>query len=67
MIILDGKKIANQINQTIIPRIERLKEKNISPTLAVVLANETIESKIYVTMKQKTCEFLFYYHYLHLV
>jgi methylenetetrahydrofolate dehydrogenase (NADP+)/methenyltetrahydrofolate cyclohydrolase len=56
MIILDGKKIANQINQTIIPRIERLKEKNISPTLAVVLANETIESKIYVTMKQKTCE-----------
>jgi len=28
MIILDGKKIANQINQTIIPRIERLKESN---------------------------------------
>ena len=45
MIILDGKKLANQINQTIIPRIERLKEKNISPTLAVVLANETVESK----------------------
>ena len=56
MIILDGKKLANQINQTIIPRIERLKEKNISPTLAVVLANETVESKTYVTMKQKTCE-----------
>ena len=56
MIILDGKKLANQINQTIIPRIKRLKEKNISPTLAVVLANETVESKTYVTMKQKTCE-----------
>ena len=56
MIILDGKTLANNINQTIIPRIERLKEKNISPTLAVVLANETVESKTYVTMKQKTCE-----------
>ena len=45
MIILDGKKLANEINQTIIPRIKRLKEKNISPTLAVVLATKLLKVK----------------------
>ena len=56
MILLDGKKISTQINQGITNRIKILKENNILPSLAVILANETIESKTYVSMKQKMCE-----------
>ena len=55
MIILDGKKVASIFQESLIERITSLKEKNVFPSLAVILANESIESKTYVSMKQKAC------------
>lgn len=53
--ILDGKKVAQDI-------FEELKRKiashRIKPGLAVVLVGEDPASKIYVTMKEKSCRFV---------
>lgn len=38
------------------PRIQKLKKKNINPTLAMILVGDNQASKIYVTNKQKACE-----------
>lgn len=54
--ILDGQKVSEYFQNLLIPRIEILKKKNVFPSLAVILANNSIESKTYVSMKQKTCE-----------
>ena len=56
MIIIDGKKIADEIMEGLKPRIQKLKKKNINPTLAIVLVGDDPSSKIYVTNKQKACE-----------
>ncbi|TDL34628.1 bifunctional methylenetetrahydrofolate dehydrogenase/methenyltetrahydrofolate cyclohydrolase FolD [Jeotgalibacillus sp. S-D1] len=54
--IIDGKKIAQDIRQTLESRIASLKEYGITPGLAVVLVGDNQASKTYVSMKQKACE-----------
>jgi len=54
--IIDGKKIAEEIVEGLKPRVERLKKKNIIPTLAIILIGENPASKIYIKNKQKSCE-----------
>tara|TARA_Y100000389_G_C17423052_1_gene497896 strand:- start:191 stop:1054 length:864 start_codon:yes stop_codon:yes gene_type:complete len=56
MIILDGNKASNDLLTKIIPRISFLKEKNIIPSIAVILANHSTESMTYIQMKKKACE-----------
>ena len=56
MIILDGQHVADKIQTSLIPRITSLKQKNVFPSLAVILANDSFESRTYVSMKQKICE-----------
>ncbi|MCX6822151.1 MAG: bifunctional 5,10-methylenetetrahydrofolate dehydrogenase/5,10-methenyltetrahydrofolate cyclohydrolase [Candidatus Aenigmarchaeota archaeon] len=56
VVIIDGKKIADEIMEGLKPRIQKLKKKNINPTLAIVLVGDNPSSKIYVTNKQKACE-----------
>ncbi|MBN1592618.1 MAG: bifunctional methylenetetrahydrofolate dehydrogenase/methenyltetrahydrofolate cyclohydrolase FolD [Candidatus Coatesbacteria bacterium] len=52
--ILDGKKTAEEIQEGLAERIERLQtEKGIRPGLAVVLVGEDPASAIYVRMKSK--------------
>ena len=51
--IIDGKKIAEEIRQELKKRVEKLKKE---PTLAIVLVGERTDCKIYVKNKQKACE-----------
>lgn len=56
MIILDGKKASNDLLKKLSSRIAFLKSKNVIPSIAVILANKSIESMTYIQMKKKACE-----------
>ena len=55
MIVLDGKKLSQKLEEGFRERIIQLKKKNIVPGLAVILIVDNIESVTYVNMKQKMC------------
>ncbi|MBV9083745.1 MAG: bifunctional methylenetetrahydrofolate dehydrogenase/methenyltetrahydrofolate cyclohydrolase FolD [Acidobacteriaceae bacterium] len=54
-VVLDGKKISEEILDELRPRIERLKSRQRTPALAVVLVGDDPASQIYVRNKIKTC------------
>lgn len=54
-VVLDGKKINQQILNELRPRIEALRVKKRPPALAVVLVGDDPASHIYVRNKVKTC------------
>lgn len=54
-IVLDGKRINQQIRDELRPRIERLRTQNRAPALAVILVGNDPASQIYVRNKIKTC------------
>ena len=54
-VVLDGKKINQQIFNELHPRIERLRTKARPPALAVVLVGSDPASQIYVRNKIKAC------------
>ncbi len=55
--ILDGRKIANELNSILENKIKKAKkEYGITPKLATILVGEDPASKIYVNIKQKTCK-----------
>jgi len=54
--IIDGKAIAAKIRGKISEEATRLKEKGVTPGLAVVLVGEDPASKVYVSMKEKACQ-----------
>ena len=55
--ILDGKKVAELIEKQIKEELEALMKKGpMVPGLATILVGENPASKIYVNLKQKTCE-----------
>jgi methylenetetrahydrofolate dehydrogenase (NADP+)/methenyltetrahydrofolate cyclohydrolase len=54
--IIDGKKIAATIQQELNGRIQKLKEKGITPGLAAVLVGDNPASAIYVQSKTKKCQ-----------
>jgi methylenetetrahydrofolate dehydrogenase (NADP+)/methenyltetrahydrofolate cyclohydrolase len=55
-IIIDGKKIAEDIRREVGEKVLRLKsEKGLVPGLAVVLMGEDPASRIYVGWKEKAC------------
>lgn len=56
--ILDGKKVADKIYESLEKEIEGLKEKKIRPFLAVVLVGEDPASLIYVKKKEEKAESL---------
>ncbi len=53
--IIDGKKVAADIQEDLKKEIAELKAKGIDPGLAVVLVGENPASKKYVASKEKTC------------
>jgi methylenetetrahydrofolate dehydrogenase (NADP+) / methenyltetrahydrofolate cyclohydrolase len=53
--IIDGKKVAADIQEDLKKKIADLKAKGIEPCLAVVLVGENPASKKYVASKEKTC------------
>jgi methylenetetrahydrofolate dehydrogenase (NADP+)/methenyltetrahydrofolate cyclohydrolase len=56
--IIDGKKVSEEIKESLKADIADLKAKGIEPGLAVVLVGENQASKKYVSSKEKTCEAL---------
>ncbi|HJM46853.1 MAG TPA: bifunctional 5,10-methylenetetrahydrofolate dehydrogenase/5,10-methenyltetrahydrofolate cyclohydrolase [Candidatus Marinimicrobia bacterium] len=51
--ILSGKDVSRKVYTDLTPRINSLKEKGITPCLAVILVGEDSASKIYVNSKTK--------------
>ena len=54
--IIDGKKISSEVRAEIKQKTEALKEKGITPGLAVILVGEDPASQVYVRNKKKACE-----------
>ncbi|ASY30492.1 bifunctional methylenetetrahydrofolate dehydrogenase/methenyltetrahydrofolate cyclohydrolase FolD [Taylorella equigenitalis] len=52
--IIDGKALAAQIKEELLPRIENLKLKGIIPSLTVVLVGDDPASAVYVKNKHQT-------------
>jgi len=53
--LIDGKKIASELEQSLKPRIEKLAEAGVKPCLAVIIAGDDGASKIYVGKKEEAC------------
>ncbi len=54
-VIIDGKKIAEEIKLEIKQEVEALKKRNIIPKLTAVLVGENPASQVYVRNKGKAC------------
>lgn len=54
--IIDGKAIAADIRKEIAADVLALKERGVTPGLAVVLVGDDPASRVYVSMKEKACE-----------
>ncbi|TCT21122.1 methylenetetrahydrofolate dehydrogenase (NADP+)/methenyltetrahydrofolate cyclohydrolase [Melghiribacillus thermohalophilus] len=55
-IILDGRKVAQDVKDRLKPRVEYLKKKGIHPCLATILVGNNPSSATYVRMKGNACE-----------
>jgi methylenetetrahydrofolate dehydrogenase (NADP+)/methenyltetrahydrofolate cyclohydrolase len=55
-LVLDGRRIGNEIRAELLPRIQAFTAKGRPPGLAVVLVGENPASQIYVRNKVKACE-----------
>lgn len=55
-VIIDGKKISNEIKDELKIRVDKLKEKGVTPGLAAVLVGEDPGSQIYVRNKARACD-----------
>ena len=54
--IIDGRGIADKIEDQVKREVEKLKEKGIQPTVATILVGEHPPSKLYVKLKQWACK-----------
>jgi len=54
--LIDGKRIAADIRREVKEDVDKLKEKGVTPGLAVVLVGDNPASAVYVRMKAKACE-----------
>jgi methylenetetrahydrofolate dehydrogenase (NADP+)/methenyltetrahydrofolate cyclohydrolase len=54
-ILIDGKKIAEDIRSELAGKVALLKEKGVIPGLAVILVGDNPASVSYVTGKEKAC------------
>ena len=55
-ILMDGKELARKTRENLKKEVEILKQRNISPKLAVIMVGDDPSSKIYVRNKSKACE-----------
>ena len=54
--IIDGKQVAADMRAELKEKVAKLKDKGVTPGLAVVLVGEDPASKSYVTAKERACE-----------
>lgn len=57
-IIIDGKRISNEVKEDLKREVEELSKKGVSATLAVVLVGNDPASAVYVGNKQKACDYI---------
>ena len=55
-VIIDGKKLAQEIRADLKIKCEEQKEKGINPKLAVIMVGDDKASQVYVRNKSKACE-----------
>lgn len=55
-VVMDGKALSQKIREKVKIEVEKLKEKNIFPKLAVIMVGEDPASKVYVRNKSKACQ-----------
>ena len=66
MQLIDGKSLADSIQEQITTDVQKLKDdKNIVPGLAVILVGDDPASQAYVKMKAKACEKVGFYSITH--
>ena len=56
MILLDGRKVADEILENLTQEVEELKKKNINPYIVVILVGKNPASLSYIKQKRKACE-----------
>ena len=54
--IIDGKAVAKKIRKELKKEVEKLKTKEITPKLAVIMVGDNSASQVYVRNKSKACE-----------
>ncbi len=65
MVIIDGKKVANEIIQKIKQQTKELSNYDITPGLAVILVGDDTASRTYVNMKSERCKDVGIYSIVH--
>ena len=55
MKIIDGKAVSAKVRQEIKKEVEKLKDKGLTPGLAVVIVGQDPASRVYVNNKKKAC------------
>lgn len=56
MKLLEGKKVAQALDETMTKRVEELKKKGVTPGLAVILVGDNSASAVYVRNKKRRAE-----------
>ncbi|MGN0521397.1 MAG: bifunctional methylenetetrahydrofolate dehydrogenase/methenyltetrahydrofolate cyclohydrolase FolD [Eubacterium sp.] len=59
--IIDGKAVSKQVRQRVALQTEQLKEKGITPGLAVIIVGNDPASQVYVKNKEKACDEVGFY------
>jgi 5,10-methylene-tetrahydrofolate dehydrogenase/Methenyl tetrahydrofolate cyclohydrolase len=54
--LLEGKKVAAALDETMTKRVQVLKEKGVTPGLAVILVGDNSASAVYVRNKKRRAE-----------
>ncbi len=54
-LLLDGKRVATEVKESLVSRVDALKEKGITPCLATILVGDDSSSATYVKMKGNAC------------
>ena len=56
MKLLEGKKVAQALDETMTKRVEELKKKGVTPGLAVILVGDNSASAVYIRNKKRRAE-----------
>lgn len=53
--IIDGKKVSAEVKARVAAEVAALKEKGVTPGLAVIIVGDDSASQVYVRNKEKAC------------
>ena len=55
-VVIDGRAIAKKTREKLKIEVQELKEKGITPRLAVIMIGDNVASKVYLKNKSKACD-----------